>query len=104
MRLKKQYRKACLLNLPNDFTQKEWEKVVAFFNNTCAYCGKETKLTQEHIIPVVRGGGYTRTNIIPSCDKCNSSKQDRELVEWYKSKPFFNEARLEKIKEVMRWQ
>ena len=104
MRDKRQYRKALVDNLPSDFTKEQWLFVVQFFGNTCAYCGKKKKLTQEHIIPVSRGGGYTKNNIIPCCGSCNSSKQDRELVEWFKSKDYFSEERLEKIKEVMQWQ
>jgi 5-methylcytosine-specific restriction endonuclease McrA len=38
------------------------------------------KLTQEHVIPVSRGGGTTAENIVPACGKCNSSKKDRGIL------------------------
>lgn len=103
-RQKKQYRTALINNLPSDFTREQWQNVILFFDGTCAYCGKANKLTQDHIIPAVRGGGYTKNNIVPCCGKCNSSKQDRDYEEWFKSKSFFNQERLLKIKEVMQWQ
>lgn len=103
-RQKRQYRNSLIRNLPSDYTKEEWQRVILFFDGACAYCGKEKKLTQDHIIPAVRGGGYTKSNIVPCCASCNSSKQDRDYEEWFKNKSFFNEKRLKKIKEVMQWQ
>lgn len=100
-RMKFHYRKAMIDKLPHDFTKKEWKEVQARFNHKCAYCGKETKLTQDHIIPVSKGGGYTKSNIVPCCASCNSSKQDRDLEKWYKSTPFFNEKRFNEVLQIM---
>ena len=102
-RQKQQFRQAIKRKLPNDFTQEEWELVIQFFDGECAYCGEKTKLTQDHIIPMSRGGGYTKSNIVPCCGKCNSSKQDRDYITWFMNMPFFNEDRLLKIQEVTRW-
>ena len=82
-------------------TTEQWQESLDFFENSCAYCGKKTeKLQQEHVIPVNLKGGYTRTNIIPSCQPCNSSKQKREFEPWYKVQPFFS---LERLKKIHKW-
>ena len=44
----------------------------------CYYCKKKfppQELTMDHIIPIVRGGKSTKTNIVPCCKECNSKKK-----------------------------
>jgi 5-methylcytosine-specific restriction endonuclease McrA len=60
----------------------EWKSVLSFFNNRCAYCGKPSKLNQEHFVPVSKGGTYSKTNIIPACRSCNSKKCDKDPVDF----------------------
>lgn len=101
--LTEQKRRALKKELSHDFTKKDWEEVRNFFRNSdnvlhCAYCDKQIiKAHQEHIIPVTNQGGYTRNNIIPSCQSCNCSKGDQDMEAWYCSKQFFSVQRLEKI-------
>lgn len=84
-----------------DFTFQEWKEVVIFFGGTCAYCGatprKNKKLTKDHIVPVSMHGTTTPDNIIPACSKCNSSKGNREMKEWFMKQDFFSQERLNKI-------
>ncbi len=62
-------------SLPSLLTLEQWKLIKDAFKNRCAYCGKKTKLlTQDHVIPVAKNGGYTANNIVPACMKCNSSK------------------------------
>ena len=90
-------------NLAKNFTQKEWNECKKFFNNKCAYCGKEMKnLTQDHFIPLSSEGEYTKYNIIPCCRSCNSSKHDKNFYEWYINYPFYSKSRIEKIEEYFR--
>lgn len=100
-RMKFHYRKAMIQKLPNDFTNEQWEEVKARFGYRCAYCGKEKTLTQDHVVPVIKGGGYTKTNIVPCCGSCNSSKQDKDFEKWYKTTPFFDKERLSNVLKVM---
>lgn len=61
-----------------DFTPKQWEELKATYKGRCAYCGRKMKrLTQDHIIPLSKGGAHTVNNIIPSCQSCNSRKATR---------------------------
>jgi len=52
----------------------------------CWYCGKPVeecgKLTAEHIFPRAKGGDDSFDNIAYACRQCNSSKGDKDLVEW----------------------
>ena len=54
--------------------------VFAEFNHACAYCLRtDRKLTVDHMEPVSKGGGNTRSNIVPACLSCNSSKSDKSI-------------------------
>ena len=53
-------------------------------NHTCQYCRKvfaETKLTLDHLVPVVRGGKKNWENIVTACMPCNQRKGDRSPKE-----------------------
>lgn len=90
-------------SLPSSFTHGEWIESQEYFDNKCAYCGAETKLTQDHFQPVSRGGGYISSNIIPSCGSCNSSKSDKLFKDWYRSHENYSREREEKIYEYFEW-
>lgn len=77
-----------------DYSTQIWEKCVKCFKDRCAYCGKSGgSLTQEHFIPLSRGGEYTEKNIIPACSWCNGSKKDRDFYEWYPQQKFYSPQR-----------
>lgn len=55
------------------------------FDGRCAYCGA-TAESWDHIVPVSKGGQTSMGNIVPACLSCNSSKHDRDLLNWAQSK------------------
>jgi 5-methylcytosine-specific restriction endonuclease McrA len=62
-------------NPTNDLTRLQWQLLLKIFGGHCAYCWELTeKLTQDHIVPLSRGGAHTLTNVVPACRSCNSSK------------------------------
>jgi len=62
-------------NLPTTLTKEEWSELLECYSYRCYYCRKKVdKLQKEHKIPLSRGGGYTKDNIVPACKSCNSRK------------------------------
>lgn len=61
-----------------------------YFEGCCAVCcrslnGVAHRPAGDHWIPLNKGGGTTRDNIIPLCDGvdgCNQSKADKDAYEW----------------------
>jgi hypothetical protein len=57
----------------------------------CIYCGSTEGLSTDHIVPISRAGVDPRIiavvdssdNCVCACKKCNSSKGDRDVFEWY---------------------
>lgn len=88
-----QRRKAKKIGLIATLTDKQWEQIKQYFNNRCAYCGKELDLQQDHFIPLSKGGEYTINNIIPACRSCNASKKDKLFSEWYPKYRYYSKKR-----------
>lgn len=84
-----------------NFTHQDWKDAVIFFGGECAYCGCTPRrgkvLTKDHIFPVGKGGKTHYANIVPACSRCNSSKQDEDIKEWYMKQEFFSQERLNRI-------
>jgi hypothetical protein len=59
----------------------------------CVYCGSNSGLSTDHIVPISRAGVDPRIgalldssdNCVCACKTCNSSKGDRDVFEWYGS-------------------
>jgi hypothetical protein len=52
-------------------------------SDSCIYCGAETDLTVEHMIPVSRGGPDHPDNFVRVCKHCNSSKGNKGVYEYF---------------------
>lgn len=94
----------------NSISEKDWNKSIDYFRNSsgeqsCAYCGKHyKKLEKEHIKPLSNGGKAVIGNIIPSCRICNTTKNNKEFVEWYLGSRVYSEERMNKIFDyIEKW-
>lgn len=77
-------RRARKLGAKGRHTTKQWLARVAVFLWCCRYCGMKltTKtLTQDHQVPLSRGGANWPSNLVPACAHCNSNKRTRRLPE-----------------------
>ncbi len=59
--------------------------------SNCPYCGKHTKLTIDHIIPLTKRGLDIPENKILCCLHCNQSKNNRNLVDFLNSRILLKE-------------
>jgi len=99
-----QQKRRCLINETlSTLTKQQWETIKEDFNNCCCYCGKELKLTQEHFVPLSKGGEYTHNNIVPSCISCNSSKYDKDFFTWYPKFRHYSKKRETKIVSYLHY-
>ena len=80
----------------------EWKSVLEEFDYKCAYCGADEDLEQDHIISVKKGGLYTVGNIVPACRRCNASKGEKEVFEWFKLQDFYDENRCKTLRKYLR--
>lgn len=70
-------KKAAEYGVECTLTDEDWEKLLLQSNGFCYYCGKPhqlRELTIDHVIPMSKGGGHTRDNVVMACIKCNASK------------------------------
>ncbi|MBE7410514.1 MAG: HNH endonuclease [Leptospiraceae bacterium] len=47
-------------------------------DGVCYYCKNKfpmSEITMDHLIPLVRGGKSIKSNLVPSCKKCNFEKR-----------------------------
>lgn len=70
-------RRAMKRNAQGNHTYVEWELLKLQYNWTCPSCSRKEPniiLTQDHIVPLQKGGCDDIGNIQPLCMRCNSKK------------------------------
>jgi 5-methylcytosine-specific restriction endonuclease McrA len=63
-------------------TLEEWINLLQETGNKCSCCGvsaEKTKLTEDHITPITKGGNDNIENIQPLCAPCNSKKMTKHI-------------------------
>ena len=72
--------------LPDTFSGAEAKQLLSTL--PCFYCGKKIDLTLDHFVPISRGGGTTRAQMVVACASCNSRKYDKLPEEIIRQLPF----------------
>ncbi|UJQ86226.1 HNH endonuclease [Gordonia phage GiKK] len=78
-------RRAIKKSVAYEVTDKDWRRLVERYQHSCFYCGVQGVMTQDHVIPLSRGGVHSIGNIVPACLSCNCSKGSKLLVEYVRS-------------------
>ncbi|HEX2866540.1 MAG TPA: HNH endonuclease signature motif containing protein [Ignavibacteriales bacterium] len=86
-----------LKNINSELTQEQWEETLSYFSGKCAYCGNNSQIEKDHLIPITKGGQHVKSNVVPACKSCNSSKHNLEFDAWYFTQPVFSNTRFHKI-------
>lgn len=77
----------------SEITREDWQFVEA--DKKCIYCGSETALHKEHLVPKSLNIKQACSscdkiqgihNQIWACEKCNTSKSDKGLYDFYRDK------------------
>ena len=87
----------------HDITPSEERLLLEVFDYKCAYCGMpleehkkiyKQKLHNDH---VDEDGYNDLRNDVPACKRCNTSKHESELEDWYFKQKFFDKNKYNKI-------
>lgn len=73
-------RRATIRNVSGGHSIGEWLNLKAQYDWKCASCGlcePKIRLTEDHIIPLSKGGSDNIENIQPLCKSCNCKKHTR---------------------------
>jgi hypothetical protein len=97
-----QRRKAKKKQLPATLTEEQWQSCLKHFDYKDAYTGLSMNIiSQDHYIPVSKGGPFSVDNIVPCEANINSSKGNRDFGIWYKKQKFYSPEREKAILEYL---
>lgn len=63
-------------------TNEQWRLILSMTDNRCSYCGRDGKMTMDHVVPLSRGGLHAVENVTPACHSCNSRKNAKDVRDW----------------------
>lgn len=61
-------------------TRQEWERILLLAKGRCFWCGKKRLLTQDHVIPLSKGGFHVASNVVAACSYCNCHKNAKVIT------------------------
>lgn len=74
--------------IPGSHTNEEWLAVVSWYGGKCLKCGKDGKMSKDHVIPVTwEGANDDYSNLQPLCCSCNSAKGNYSDADYRPSPP-----------------
>ena len=80
-----EYKRRAILKGVTGHSLSDWESLKLKWNHCCAICGMQEpftgqtfqRLTEDHIVPLSKGGSNDISNIQPLCALCNSKKSNK---------------------------
>lgn len=90
----------------NGINKEQWLEMMEFFNWKCAYSGiqlNKDNRSIDHIVPLLLNGEHEIWNCVPMYMPYNSSKNTKNMEEWYIKQDFYSEERLNKIYEWVEY-
>jgi len=78
-------RRALEYSADGSYTTEEFTVLCEYMDWRCTYCGCELTaetVTEDHMIPLSRGGSNYIDNITPACKSCNSKKRNKTVEEY----------------------
>jgi 5-methylcytosine-specific restriction endonuclease McrA len=82
-----QRRRRALIGGGGTHSGRDFLRLQRRFGGMCAYCTVRPGTERDHVIPLSRGGTDYIGNILPCCKPCNSTKNDRFIIEWRYGRP-----------------
>lgn len=89
-------------------SNRDIQKLLKFFKHSCAYCNErflknskgKYQYHLDHVQPLSKGGNHTLYNLVPACQKCNTSKNAFDMKKWYRNKPFYS---IDNELRILKW-
>ncbi len=69
------------INIPYRSVELSRQNIFKRDNFQCQYCGTNSNLTLDHVIPSSKGGKNSWTNLVTACKSCNTRKGHHEPSE-----------------------
>lgn len=73
-RVQSNKRRAAKQGAESSLSLTQWDEILSMYSHSCCYCSSKSNITQDHWIPLSRGGKHSKDNVVPACRSCNSRK------------------------------
>ena len=93
-------------NQGKGITKEQWLEMMNFFDWKCAYSGIQLNRENrsiDHIISLNQNGKHEIWNLVPMYMPYNSSKSDKDMLEWYIKQEYYSKERLNKIYDWIKY-
>lgn len=75
-------------------TKQQWLEILEVNDHRCSYClNRFDDLEMDHVVALTRGGLHTADNVVPACHTCNTSKNDKSLLEIFEPRLLIEQRR-----------
>lgn len=101
---RERFRKSCdaavLRGAESELTQQQWEFILEFYGNRCAYTGQSNNgvpLQLEHVLPLSQGGLHALGNVVPALPEINQRKFTKDPADFIEELGIDHEEFFERV-------